>query len=388
MTWQYRDTVLVLTTLAFIATMVARLSISAVVPLITTDFGVTNGVIGLALTGMWAAYALMQFPSGVLGDRFGERRVVLAAVGLTFLASGLLAAAPGLLTFSLVVVLLGAGAGLHYTVATTFLTDQFDDVGRAVGIHVAGGPVAGLLAPPMAAAVGVRFGWRSAMALSALVALPVFVLFAWRVRPTAPSRPDRPMRDQFELRPLLDLLARPSIAYSTVIAVLGAFTWQATASFLPTYLTVSEGFSTTVAAALFSLFFLVNGLTQPVTGWLSDRLNRDAVATLTMAAGVGSYAGIVLVDSLVGVGLAIVVMGFAMSWGAPIQSRFIDLLSADEQNVGFGIVRTVYMTGGATGSVGVGVLADLAGWDAAFTVLAWILAVALVMLLANRRLGL
>ncbi len=82
MNWRYRHTVLGLCTFAFASTMLARLVISPVVPDVTDGFGVSTGAVGLALSGMWAAYALTQFPSGILGDRFGERRVILAAVGI------------------------------------------------------------------------------------------------------------------------------------------------------------------------------------------------------------------------------------------------------------------------------------------------------------------
>ncbi|TKX71630.1 MFS transporter, partial [Halorubrum sp. SP9] len=144
MNWRYEHTALALCTLAFTGTMVARLVVSPLVPEITTRFDVTNGTVGLALSGMWLTYALTQFPSGVLGDRYGERRVILAAVGATAVASVLLAASPSMLAFGLFAAALGVGAGLHYSVATTFLTRQFEDTGRAVGVHVAGGPLAGL----------------------------------------------------------------------------------------------------------------------------------------------------------------------------------------------------------------------------------------------------
>ncbi len=104
---QYRYVALALCTLAFTATMVARLVISPVVPQITTEFAVSRGAVGLALTGMWAAYALSQFPSGVLADRFGERYVILLAVGLTAVASLLLAAAPNYAVFAVTAVVLG-----------------------------------------------------------------------------------------------------------------------------------------------------------------------------------------------------------------------------------------------------------------------------------------
>ncbi|MFB6141923.1 MAG: MFS transporter, partial [Halorientalis sp.] len=160
MRWPYRYTVLVLCTVAFAATMVARLAISPVVPDVVDTFATSNAAVGLALSGMWAAYAVTQFPSGLFGDRYGERRVILVALAGTVLVSALLAFAPSYPFFLAGTVLLGVATGLHYSVATTLITRQFSAVGRAIGLHVAGGPVAGLVAPVAAAAVAARFGWR------------------------------------------------------------------------------------------------------------------------------------------------------------------------------------------------------------------------------------
>ena len=388
MDWRYRHTVLALATVAFFATMAARVAISPVVPQITDDFGVSTGAIGVALSGMWAAYALMQFPSGILGDRYGERRVILAAVGLTALSSVLLAVSPSYVGFAIFVVVLGGAAGLHYSVATTFISKQFTNIGRAIGVHVAGGPLAGLSVPVVVAWVGSQYSWRTAMLVGAVVAAPTFLVVATRVRPTPPERPDQQMTERFELAPLVELLSRPEIAYTTLLAFAGAFTWQATASFLPTFLVERHNLSTATASVLFSVYFLIHGATQPMTGWLSDRLDRDAAATLTMAFGVLGYgllvAGSTFSTFLVGILLA----GVAMSWGAPLQSRFIDHLSAAERGAGFGLVRTVYMLLGATGSVVVGVLADAAGWDAAFGLLAVVMALGFGVLVVNRVLDL
>lgn len=388
MDWRYAHTALALCAMAFMATMIARLAISPVVPLITADLAVSNTAIGVALTGMWVAYALTQFPSGVLGDRFGERVVILTALAGTALTSLVIAGAGNIVVFALGTVCLGVAAGLHYTTATTFLAKQFDDIGRAIGIHLSGGPIAGLLAPPVAAMIGARYGWRPALLLGTAAAVPAFGLFAWRVRSTEPTRPDQRMRSRFELEPLLDLLRRPSIAFTTVLSVLGAFTWQATASFLPTFLAVGGGLSTTMAGVLFSVYFVVHGLTQPVIGWFSDRAGRDAAAMLTMAAGVVGY-GLLVWTVSTGAGLVplaggTVIIGLSMSWGPTLQSRFMDQLGPDERGAGFGLVRTVYMVVGASGSVVVGAVSDLAGWEVAFGLLVLVMGVSLATLSANR----
>ncbi|WP_049926231.1 hypothetical protein [Natronomonas moolapensis] len=58
--------------------------------------------------------------------------------------------------------------------------------------------------------------------------------------------------------------------------------------------------------------------------------------------------------------------GVAMSWGAPVQARFVDSLSSGEHVSRFGLVRTVSRSLGALGSVVVGTLLDVTGWAVGF----------------------
>ncbi|EMA55522.1 MULTISPECIES: MFS transporter [Halococcus] len=381
-------TLVVLCTLAFFATMVARLVISPVVPEIVDTFGSSTGVLGLALTGLWMAYAFAQFPSGILADRYGERRVILAAVGLTTVASALLALSPSMPVFLVLTLVLGGVAGLHYSVATTLLSRELDNIGTAIGLHNSGAPLAGLIAPIAAAAVSQWFGWRAAIALGAVAALPVFVLFRWKVRPTEPARPEQSMADRIALEPVLELLSRRKIAFTAVLAFLFEFIWQATASFLPTFLIAYHGYSVTFASTLFSAYFVIQGLTQPGIGSLSDRFGREETAGLCAVFGIAGYT-LLLVGSRLSVLLVgIFCVGIAMGWGAALLPRFVDNLSAAERGAGFGLVRTTYMMLSATGSVVVGTVADAAGWGIAFGIFVVFLAVICVSLVGNRVLNL
>ncbi len=383
MHWRYRETVLACCTLAFFATMVGRLAISPVVPLITDDFGVSNTAVGIALTGMWMAYFASQFPSGVLADRYGERPIVLIAVGGTAVASLFLAIAPLFSLFLLGTIVLGAVAGLHYSVATTLLTRIYDEIGAPIGVHNSGGPAAGLLVPPVAAWIGVRYGWRPAVAVAAALALPVFVLFAWRVRPTEPRRPDQPIRERFERGPLLALLRRPEIAFPICLAIAGAFVWQATASFLPTFLVAHRGQSTQLAGIVFAGYFVVQAITQVGVGAVSDRYGRDvATAGCMLLAAVG-FVLLIGVPGLVSLTIAVILLGTGLGWGAALLPRFMDVLSEAERGAGFGLVRSVYGFIGAFGSVGTGALADVFGWAVAFSVLAALLLAVFGALTAN-----
>jgi len=368
--WSYRGAVLGACTLAFFATMAARLAISPVVPAISDAFAVSNGAIGLALTGMWMAYAAAQFPSGLLADRYGERRIILVAVGGTAVASGLLTVAPTYSVFLLVAVVLGGVAGLHFSVATSLLTRLLPNTGSAIGFHTAGAPVAGVLIPMAAGSVGLWLGWRWAVALGVAVAVPAAMLFAFIVRPIAPVRPDEPVWSRLRLGPLLELLARPPIARTVGLSVAGAFVWQATASFLPAFLIEYHGYSEAIAGMFFSAYFLVQGLVQPALGSLSDRIDRDPAAALVLGVGVAGYSALVAGSGDWVVGTGVVAAGVAMCWGAALLPKFMDHLEEAERSAGFGLIRSAYMILGATGSVATGTAADLLGWGPAFLGLA------------------
>ncbi|SMO66963.1 Sugar phosphate permease [Halorubrum cibi] len=385
--WRYRHTVLTLCMLAFFVTYFARLAISPVVPFVTADFGVSNTAVGVALSGMWLAYGLSQFPSGILADRFGERRVILVAVGGTTVASLLLALAPVFPAFVLIAFLLGLVAGLHYAVATTLLSRTFDDLGTAVGLHSIGGPLAGLVAPIAAAWVGVRYGWRPGVALAALVGVPIFVIFAWRVRPTEPRRPDQSMRDRLRLGPLVELLSRPSVLLPLAIATIGTYVAQGVISFLPTFLVDFRGYSPSFAGGVFSAFFVVRAAAQVGIGRLSDRAGRDGAIGMAMLSGALGAAGFVALPGYVGLAVAVLLAGFGSSFFSAIDPRFMDAMSEAERGAGFGLVRTVYTVIGSAGSVGVGLTADLFGWAVSFGVLAGLFGVAFLVIAGNALLG-
>ncbi|WP_435348407.1 MFS transporter [Haloarchaeobius sp. HRN-SO-5] len=382
--WRYRQTVLILSTLAFFATMAGRLVISPVVPFITDEFHVSKSLVGLALTGMWMSYFAAQFPSGVLADRYGERPVILLAVGGTAVASLLLALSPVFAVFVLATVLLGAVAGLHYSVAATLLTRTYDDLGFAIGFHNSGGPAAGLVAPVVAAWVGVRYGWRPAVALGALVAVPIFVLFAWRVHPTEPRRPTEPMRDRFELGPLVELLSRRKIAFTVCLAVGGAFVWQATASFLPTFLVEYRDQSETLAGAVFSAYFVVQAVTQVGVGAASDRFGRQVATAGCMLLAASGFVLLVAVPGVLSLAVAVLLVGTGLGWGGALLPRFMDELAEAEQGAGFGLVRTVYGVVGSVGSVATGTFAELFGWVFAIGVLVALLSLVFLALVVNR----
>lgn len=386
MRWRYRDTVLALLVVGNFAQLGARLLVSPLVPDVIGAFDVSKGGVGLALSGMWAVYALLQYPGGVLADRYGERRVVLAAMGCAAAASLALAAAPTFPLFAAGVLLLGASAGPFFPVAAAFLTRLYEGTGKTLSVLTASGSVAGLVAPVAAAFVAARSGWRAALVLGAVGTGAALALGLWRIRPTPARAPGTALRDRFDLGEARSVLARSDVQFTTAVAVLCGFSWQSFGSFFPTFLVQYHGLSTPAAGVAFGAVYLLTAVSQPAAGKLSDAVSRDgALATSALLA-----AGFVVL--LVGGGLAAVaggalLLGLGVSWPGVLQARFMDVLPGESRNAGFGLVRTVYMFVSAAGSAVTGVLADVAGWRTAYGLVVALLCLVVVALAANRGLG-
>lgn len=384
MNWQYRNTVLALCAFAFFVTYFARLAFSPVVPFITDEFEISNTQIGIALSGMWVAYGLTQYPSGLLADRFGEKRIILLSVGGTALLSFLTAISPVFVAFFVGVVGVGAAAGLHYTVASTLLSRTYDDIGTAIGIHSLGAPAAGLVAPVASAWIGVRYGWRPAIAFVVLFALPIFLIFLWRVKPTAPRHPEQRSDAKANVGVFFSFLSQPTIAFFTCIAILAMLSINGLISFLPTFLVDFHGYTHTAAGIAFSAFFVVRGAAQIGVGGVSDRYDRDSVVTGCLLLGTIGLGLFVLDSGPLAILLAIVLFGTGASFFAAMEPKILEGLSESDRNAGFGVFRTAYVVGGSTGSIGVGASADLLGWGPTFVILASLFFVALALIVLNR----
>ena len=379
-----RRTVLAVVAGGNFAQLGARFLLSPVVPFVIADLGASESTVGLALTLMWATYALFQFPSGVLADRFGERRLLFVGLAGAALGTALVALAPSLPAYALFTVVLGAGAGLFFSPASALMSRLFDDAGGALGALTAGGALAGVVYPAAGGFLGETFGWRVAVAAGTLVTLPVLAASVALLPRVPPANPDRSLRAAVDLGRLRALLARPSVAYTTVVAVAVSFTFQAFSSLFPTFLVQHRaGIDPTAAGLVFGAVFGLSSLAQPVAGRLSDRVSRDLAIAASVTLTATGLSVLLLVPGRAALLAGAVVLGVGISWPGPVQARFMDQLSAEERGYGFGLVRTVYMFAAAPGSVVVGTLAERAGWVVAFGSVVAVLAACLVVLATN-----
>jgi MFS family permease len=362
---------------AYFGVRFCQVLVGPVVPGVTARFSVSRGGVGLALTLMWAVYALVQLPSGALADRVGGRSAVLVALGITFLAALGMAVAPGFVVFALAVAVLGIGAGLYYNPATMLLARASDGVGETIGLHRIGGQVAGVVAPVAVAVVEPLYGWRTSLALGATLVAVTLLAFRRSVRPMGAGW-DSPA-ESLNPKLAMSLLSSAHARTTTLMMTLHEFTGLAAMAFLPTALIESHDLGDGTANLLFAAFFAVAAVTQPIAGRLSDAWGRDPTVVALAAAGALGFGGLAVGESAIVAGGAVVLAGASMSGTPVIQSRMLDGLADGDEGTGFGLFRTTYLLVGGTSTAIVGTIADVANWDAALGLLAGIFVVLLVL---------
>ena len=184
----------------WICNYLIRMALSSLLPPIIEEFGLSYTSAGFLSTGFFYAYLAMQLPAGVLGDRFGRKRLLLTGVLLGAAASALTGLATSLTTLFLARLLTGLSQGFLFSndrviIAATTPREKMA-LGQGVSFSGAGlGTTLGLL---LAGALGVIMPWRYVFFLFALPPL-LAALLLWRVVPeppraTAAADPDWPFR--------------------------------------------------------------------------------------------------------------------------------------------------------------------------------------------------
>lgn len=340
-------------------------------------YGVSNAALGLAFTGFMLCYAAMQFPSGLLGDRFGPVRVmvggaVVAAAG----AIGLIVEAG----FALLVVgmlVIGLGTGLHKTVSVTLLARVYPSrTGRALGIHETVGTAAGVVAPVGAIAFLGWTGWRSFFLVGGALALGFAAMAVVRIPPRLAAHGSTPATERADppLRSYLGLFRHPRFALFVLVTILFAFAFNGVIAFLPLFLTDVASLPVETAGLMYSLLFAAT-VVQLVTGELSDRMGRLRVMGACLIGALGGLVVLLVGGGLLVLVLAVAAFGLGSHGYRPVRDAYMTtIVPADAVGGGIGLVRTLLMTAGALAPGAVGILADLAGFRAAFALLAVVLA--------------
>lgn len=341
-------------------------------PYLQTAYQLNLTTGGFLLSILWISYAAGQLPGEFLADRLGEGTVLTTSMIVSTGTLILIVVARSAPILFVATALFGLGTALYGVARYTSLSEIYPDHdGAAIGVTQAAGEIGNSVLPFIAGLLAATFAWQYGFGF----AIPLFALVAVGIWIVVPSRTSEATSavDTISLetaRYLFSELRRPSIVVVTVIEILAFSVWQAFTGFYPTYLIEIKGLSSTVSTGLFSLFFAVGIVVQPLAGGAYDRFGIWRSLPPVMGVITVALAILPVLEGFWPLVAGTILLGSILGYGTIVLPYMTDALPRDMQGTGLGTLRTVYMSIGAGSPVLFGALADRGFFDEAFIALA------------------
>lgn len=168
-----RKVILLLLVLLGMVTFLDRINISVAGSSIMSDLHLSASQWGWVQSAFILSYGLMQIPMGMLGDKYGQRRILTAIVVWWSMFTCFTGMAGGLLSLLAVRFLFGIGEAGSSPCSTGVIGKWFpkNEVGKAQGYVWAASRMGGALTPFVVIPVMAWMGWRSAFYLLGAVGI-------------------------------------------------------------------------------------------------------------------------------------------------------------------------------------------------------------------------
>ena len=272
----YRRAVLAMLA-AGLATFNALYATQALLPTLVEDLGITPTEAALTVSATTGLLAVCIVPMSILSERFGRGRLLIISALTATTLGLLLPLAPDAPTLIALGALQGIAIAGVPAVAMTWLSEELDpaDLGRAMGIYVAGTTVGGLTGRLIPAGLLEIVDWRAALVVSSLVALGMAVLMTVllpRQRRFTPKR----IGLRTELAAMLEHLRNPRLVGLFVIAFVGMGVFVSLYNFFGFRMIDHFGLSPALVGLVF-LMYLSGTWSSARAGALTDKYGRGRV---------------------------------------------------------------------------------------------------------------
>ncbi len=209
---------------------------------ITGDLQLDASSTGIILSAFFLGYAIMQIPGGWLADKFGAKRILLLAVIMWSIFTGLTAIAWSLTAMIVIRFLFGIGEGGFQPSSSKIIATIFpkEERGRAMSIMLTSGGIVSLIVPLLAAYLLGTIGWRMMFiiigAIGAIIALLYWKYIQLPKAETVEEAGTTSTKVNFKELLKTPLMWNLIIAYFCIYAVnWGLVSW------IPTYLQKNRG---------------------------------------------------------------------------------------------------------------------------------------------------
>ncbi len=360
--------------LTYMVGYLTRVNYGALIAEMVSDTGFSRSSLALALTGSFVTYGLGQIVSGLCGDRFSPKKLVLGGLAATTLMNCLMALCADPYQMLVVWSVNGFAQAFLWPPMVRLMTAQLsmEDYDRVV-VRVSWGSSVGTVLVYLISPVIISVaGWRSVFLTSAVCGVIMVAVWSICCRdvPVEPRKPVSGGAGSGKLFSMLMLIVMLTIVLQGMLRD-GVTTW------MPSYIAETYSLSNQTA--------ILTGVVLPLFGILSLQIvstlyrkffsNPLTCAAVIFGVGAGSSLVLWLVADRAG---ALSVLFSALLTGSMhgvnlLQTATIPSFFRKYGNVATvsGVLNACTYVGSAVSAYGIAVLSETVGWSG--TILLWVL---------------
>ena len=261
-------------------------SYSTILALIKKDLSLSYMTSGALTSFYFIGYAVGQIPWGYLADWYGSRRIMVLSLFGTAVASiacGWINDVTQMLIVRFFTGLLGAGL---FVPSVKMISQWYppNERGAALGVLNIGGSIGLILASLLSPYLSINLGWRGVLIIFGVVgALSSSLAFT-----SLKDNVSESLKNDYDL---LKALKRSSFWILGFLQFIRLGSYYTFLSWFPIFLQEEAGLDLIVAGFAFSFFNISGMVSNPLGGFLSDRIGEKFVMILSF----GILAGSVLI---------------------------------------------------------------------------------------------
>jgi MFS family permease len=357
----------------WISNYMVRMALSPLLGPVMAEFGLSHAEGGFLFSVFFYGYIAMQVPAGLLGARFGPKRVLAAGILLVALSTLLTGLAPTLLLLGLARLLTGLAQGMYFANDRPIVAAATprERLAQGQGVSFSGLGLGNALGVIAGGVLGEVLPWRTVFLLLMALPLASAALIGWLVPDPLTSR--RPASgalaaargDLVAVVRHRDLWVLGLAAFGTIWTQWLIGTWGPA---LFGELGVRELGRSAVYASLL-------GVAAPpgllVVGTLSDRLHRSGIArkavvaasVLAMALGMGAMGLTVEFRGPAWLLAGLVFVTSFFFWGAwaPILALMAELFPGPVMGLAYGLLNAISFLASLAAPYATGWIRDWSG---------------------------